>query len=121
VRLERVRVVVAPWFFRLPKLRRYHGYTLWRTILLKRPVGAGLSDDLVTHELCHVWQMQNRPWHVIAKYLTTRYRSNPYEREARWAVAQTRPATAPPTTARSASEPSTTDATPGRPGTSRAS
>ena len=121
MQLERVRVVVAPWFFRLPKLRRYHGYALWRTILLKRPVGAGSSDDLVTHELCHVWQMQNRPWRVIARYLTTRYRNNPYEREARWAVAHTRPATAPPTAATRASEPSTTDAAPGRPGTSSAS
>jgi hypothetical protein len=113
VRLERVRVVVAPWFFRLPKLRRYHGYALWRTILLKRPVGAGTSDDLVTHELCHIWQMQNRPLRVIARYLTSRYRNNPYEREARWAVAQTRQATAAPAAARSESEPSTTDAAPG--------
>jgi hypothetical protein len=121
VRLERVRVVVAPWFFRLPKLRRYHGYALWRTILLKWPVGSGASDDLVTHELCHVWQMQNRPWRAIATHLTTRYRSNPYEREARWAVAQTRPATAPPTTASSESEPNATEAAPGRPGTSSAS
>ena len=37
VRVERVRVVVAPWFFRIPGFRRYAGYALWRTILLKRP------------------------------------------------------------------------------------
>jgi hypothetical protein len=90
VRLEGVRVVVAPWFFRLPRLRRYAGYTLWRTILLRRPVGAGAGDDLVTHELCHVWQMQHRPLHAIWTYLTTRYRENPYELEARRAVAATR-------------------------------
>ena len=99
-----MRVLVAPSFFRLPRLRRYHGYTLWRTILLKRPVGAGASDDLVTHELCHIWQMQHRPWRVIATYLTTRYRENPYEREAREAVSRTKTAqpAAPSATAESA-------------------
>ena len=87
VRTDRVRVVVAPWFFRLPGLRRYHGYALRRTILLRRE---DASDDLVTHELCHVWQMQHRPLRVVATYLTTRYRRNPYEREARRAVELTR-------------------------------
>jgi hypothetical protein len=91
VRLDPVRVVVAAWFFRLPRLRRYHGYALWRTILLRHPPGQGASDDLITHELCHIWQMQNRPLDVIWKFLTTRYRDNPYEREARRAVAETRP------------------------------
>jgi hypothetical protein len=87
VRLERVRLLVAPWFFRLPGLRRYHGYALLRTILLRR---ADASDDLVTHELCHVWQMQHRPVNVVLTYLTTRYRRNPYEAEARYAVERTR-------------------------------
>jgi hypothetical protein len=87
VRIDRVRVVVAPWFFRLPLLRSYTGYALWRTILLKR---ADVSDDLLTHELCHIWQGQQRFWHMTFKHLTTRYRSNPYELEARRAVAQTR-------------------------------
>jgi hypothetical protein len=87
VRLERVRVVVLPLFFRLPRFRRYSGYTLWRTILLK---SRSASDDLVTHELCHIWQMQHRPWHVTFKHLTTRYRENPYEVQARRAVAETR-------------------------------
>ena len=90
VRIEGVRVVVAPLFFRLPRLRRYTGYALWRTILLKRPPGAGASDDLVTHELCHIWQGQHRRWHMLWTYATTRYRSNPYEVEARRAVAETR-------------------------------
>jgi hypothetical protein len=89
VRIERVRVVVAPLFFRLPRLRRYTGYALWRTILLKRPPGAGASDDLVTHELCHIWQGQHRRWHMAWTYMTTRYRENPYELEARRAVAET--------------------------------
>jgi hypothetical protein len=105
VRLEGVRVFVVPWFFRLPKLRRYRGYALWRTILLERSVGAGASDDLVTHELCHVWQMQHRPWRVIATYLTTRYRENPYELEARRAVAATKDAQQAAPTAADASSP----------------
>jgi hypothetical protein len=87
VRLEGVRVLVTPWLFRLPRLRRYHGYALARTILLRR---RDASDDLVTHELCHVWQMQHRPLHVVWTYLTTRYRDNPYEVEARRAVDPTR-------------------------------
>ena len=62
VSLRRVRIVVAPWFFRIPGFRRYHGYALVRTILVRRP---DPSDDLVTHELCHVWQMQQRPLHVV--------------------------------------------------------
>jgi hypothetical protein len=82
-----VRVVVAPWFFRLPRLRRYRGYALWRTILVR---DAGASDDLITHELCHVWQSQHRRAHVLWTYATTRYRDNPYEREARAAVDRTR-------------------------------
>ena len=90
VRIERVRVVVLPLFFRIPPFRRYRGYALWRTILLKCPPGAGASDDLLTHELCHVWQGQHRRWHMVATYLSTRYVRNPYEREAREAVNQTR-------------------------------
>ena len=86
VRIERVRVLVAPWFFRIPGFRRYVGYAFWRTILLKSP---GASDDLVTHELCHVWQAQHHPFGVAWKWLTTRYRSNPYEIEARRAVSDT--------------------------------
>jgi hypothetical protein len=87
VRVERVRVLVAPWFFRIPGFRRYVGYALWRTILLK---SASASDDLITHELCHIWQMQHRPLHVMWAWLTHRYRNNPYELEARKAVELTR-------------------------------
>ena len=87
VRIDRVRLRVAPWFFRLPGLRRYHGYALVRTILLR---DRNASENLVTHELCHVWQMQHRPVHVVWTYLTTRYRRNPYEAEARRAVDLTR-------------------------------
>jgi hypothetical protein len=87
VRIDRVRVIVAPWFFLVPRLRRYTGYALWRTILLAR---RDVSDDLLTHELCHIWQGQHRRWHVLFTYLTTRYRRNPYELEARRAVLETK-------------------------------
>ena len=90
VHLDRVRVITLPLFFRLPPLRRYGGYTLWRTILLRRPL-AETSDDLLTHELCHLWQGQHRRWHQLLTYATTRYERNPYEVEAREAVAATRP------------------------------
>ena len=89
VRLDGVRVVTLPLFFRLPRLRRYRGYALWRTILLKRPFAPGADDDLLTHELCHLWQGQHRRWHMLWTYATTRYRDNPYEREAREAVVRT--------------------------------
>jgi hypothetical protein len=87
VRADRVRILVAPSFFRIPGFRRYHGYAFWRTILLRN---TDASDDLITHELCHIWQGQHRPWHVTWKHLTTRYRQNPYEIDARRAVAETR-------------------------------
>jgi hypothetical protein len=88
VRSERVRVVVAPWFFRIPGFRRYVGYAFWRTILLKH---TDVSDDLITHELCHVWQGQHRALHMSWKHVTTRYRSNPYEIQACRAVTETQP------------------------------
>ena len=90
VRTSRVSILVVPWLFRLPRLRRYDGYALPWTILLRHPPGRGASDDLVTHELCHVWQMQHRPLRLFWAWLTTRYEENPYELEARRAVALTR-------------------------------
>ncbi len=89
VRTERVRLITLPLFFRIPGFRRYGGYALWRTILLRRPVGQ-TSDDMITHELCHIWQMQHRPWHVMWTWLVTRYDRNPYELEARFAASRTR-------------------------------
>ena len=90
VRIERVRVVVWPFFFRLPGLRRYRGYALWRTIVLRERVGGTASDDLLTHELCHVWQMQHRPVPAMVAWLRYGYDENPFELEARRAVAETR-------------------------------
>jgi hypothetical protein len=91
VELGGVRIVVLPWLFRLPGFRRFRGYTTRHLIILKRPV---LDDDLITHELCHIWQLQHRPLRVWLSYARpstfsadrTRYRANRYEREARAAV-----------------------------------
>jgi hypothetical protein len=85
VRIERVRVLVWPLLFRLPWFRRFDGYSAWNTILLRRPPETA-GDDLVCHELCHVWQMQHRPLAMPLSYLRTGYERNPYELEARRAV-----------------------------------
>jgi len=94
VRIDRVRVLTMPWFFCLPRLRRFDGFATWRAILLRRAPGAGASDDLICHELCHVWQMQHRPLRMPLSYLRTGYARNPYEAEARELVARTRAAAA---------------------------
>jgi hypothetical protein len=86
VRIDRLRLVVAPWFFRIPGLRRFDGYAFHRVILLR---SVDVSDDLVTHELCHVWQMQHRPIRMPLSYLGTGYAANHYERQARAAAALT--------------------------------
>ncbi len=85
VRIERVRVLVWPRLFRLPWFRRFDGYSAWNTILLRKPPETA-GDDLVCHELCHVWQMQHRPLAMPLSYLRTGYERNPYELEARRAV-----------------------------------
>ena len=92
VRRDRVRVVVTPLAFRLPWLRRFDGYAAWGLILLR---SAAEDDDLLTHELCHVWQLQHRPLRMPLSYLCTGYAANPYEAEARAAVEATRGAAAP--------------------------
>jgi hypothetical protein len=88
VRTRRVRIVHAPWFFALPVLRRFHGYELGPFILVRASL-QDVSEDLVTHELCHVWQLQHRPFFWLS-YLWQGYRDNAYEREARLAVDLTR-------------------------------
>ena len=82
VSLRGVRVFVVPPLFRLPWFRRFDGYALHRTILLRsRELLA--DGDLVAHELCHVWQMQHHPLRMPLSYLLVGYEDNPYEREAR--------------------------------------
>ena len=87
VRIGHVRVFVWPALFRLPWLRRFDGYAAWETILLR---AAPLDDDLLCHELCHVWQMQHHPVSMPLSYLRAGYDRNPYEAEARGAVEKTR-------------------------------
>ncbi len=82
VSLRRVRIVSAPWLFRLPWLRRFDGYASWNLVLLRRPL-AEVSPRLIAHELCHVWQMQHHPLAMPLSYLTRGYAANPYELEAR--------------------------------------
>jgi hypothetical protein len=88
VSLRRVRVLVWPPFFRLPGMGRYNGYALWRTIVVR---SASASEDLLTHELCHVWQAQHRRLAQLWAWFRYPYRANPFEREARAAVVSTRP------------------------------
>ncbi len=77
------RILHAPWF------RRFDGYESCGQILLRRPL-AEVSDDLVTHELCHVWQEQHGRARMWLSYLRRGYGENPNELEARRAVAETR-------------------------------
>jgi hypothetical protein len=85
VSLRGVRIHVVPWLFRLPWFRRFDGYSAHWTILLR---SHALVDDaaLVTHELCHVWQMQHHPVRMPLSYLLLGYADNPFEREARYAA-----------------------------------
>ena len=95
VDMRGVRLVVAPWLFRVPGFRRFTGYATRHLVLLRGPE---IDEDLVVHELCHVWQLQFRPWRVWLSYARpstfsrdrTGYRGNRYEVEARRAVELTR-------------------------------
>lgn len=89
VSIDRVYLVSAPWLFTLPWFRRFDGYTMWSLILLRSPELAG-DEDLVCHELCHVWQMQHHPIRMPLSYLRLGYAHNPYEEEARRATSTTR-------------------------------
>jgi hypothetical protein len=90
VRIARVRVIACPALYRLPWFARFDGYATHRLILLRRPVAGAEQDDLITHELCHVWQMQHRPVAMPLSYLWRGYERNPYELEARRAAELTR-------------------------------
>ena len=89
VRLAHVSIVSPPWLFRLPWFRRFDGYTMWNLILLRSPQLLG-DEDLICHELCHVWQMQHRPVAMPLSYLRFGYARNPYEAQAREATARSR-------------------------------
>jgi hypothetical protein len=87
VSLRGVRVLVVPWLFRLPWFRRFDGYALHWTILLRSD---DVAEDLLVHELCHVWQMQHHPVRMPLSYLLVGYERNPHEAEADAAVESTR-------------------------------
>lgn len=89
VRIGRVRIFNTPWLFRIPGFRRFRGYEVGPLILIKHPL-RDVSDDLIVHELCHVWQDQHRRLRMWTSYLYQGYRNNPHEVEARRAVAETR-------------------------------
>jgi hypothetical protein len=95
VSVRSVHIWVVPWLFRLPWFRRFDGYSAHWTILLRSPAFLA-DDDLITHELCHVWQMQHHPVRMPLSYVLLGYDGNPYEREARLVTEQTsREATGP--------------------------
>jgi hypothetical protein len=87
------KIVVWPWFFRLPWYSRYVAYTLMRRVILSetpdelaRRNGLDWLENLLVHELCHVWQVQHHPLGTALAHLRYRYRENPFEIEAREAA-----------------------------------
>ncbi len=89
VSMRHVRILHAPWLFRVPGFRRFKGYEAGPLILVARPLEA-TSNDLVTHELCHVWQDQHRRVRMWLSYLWQGYRDNEHEVQARAAAELTR-------------------------------
>ncbi len=94
--LPRVRILSAPWLFRLPWFRRFDGYTIWSTIFLRDRLEP-VDEDLIAHELVHVWQGQHEWPRLWLSYVRPRafwgdrsgYWENRYELQARSAVART--------------------------------
>jgi hypothetical protein len=97
---SRMRILHLPWLFQLPWFRRFDGYTIWSTILLREPLER-VDESLPAHEAVHVWQGQHewvRLWLSYVKPSTfwgdrSGYYDNPYELEARAAVERTQPVT----------------------------
>jgi hypothetical protein len=88
VRIDGVHLLVSALVFQAPWLRRFDGWATHRAIFVRRPELLE-DDDLICHELCHVWQMQHRPLRMPWSYLFA-YQRNPYELQARRAAASTR-------------------------------
>jgi hypothetical protein len=89
VDIRRVRILHTPWLFELPWFRRFDGYEAGPLIFLRRPLEQ-TSEDLIVHELCHVWQSQHRFLRMALSYLWEGYRDNRHEVEARYAASATR-------------------------------
>jgi hypothetical protein len=88
VDVRHVRVVSAPWFFRIPGLRRFRGFDLGPLILVRMPLDE-TPEDLVVHELTHAWQVQHRLLRLWLSYVVQGYRDNEHEVQAREAVRRT--------------------------------
>ncbi len=96
VDLTRVRIRTTAWLFAVPWFRRFDGYTIWSTILLRLPLDR-VDDDLIAHELVHVWQGQHEWVKLWLSYVRpstfwgdrSGYWENPYELQARAAVERT--------------------------------
>ena len=86
-----VRILHVPRLFALPWFRRFDGYEAGPLILLRQPLEE-TSEDLVVHELCHVWQSQHRMIRLALSYLWEGYHDNRHEVEARYATTATRDA-----------------------------
>jgi hypothetical protein len=89
VDVRRVRILHVPWLFAVPWFRRFDGYEAGPLIFLRRPLEE-TSEDLIVHELCHVWQSQHRFVRMALSYLWEGYRDNRHEVEARYATDATR-------------------------------
>jgi hypothetical protein len=89
VDVGRVRILHTPGLFELPWFRRFDGYEAGPFIFLRRPLEQ-TSEDLIVHELCHVWQSQHRFLRLALSYLSEGYRDNRHEVEARYAASATR-------------------------------
>lgn len=87
VDVSNVCVLVAPWLF-VWRFRPYHGLATRYVIYMRE---RDYGDDLLVHELCHVWQSQHDWRAVWREYLFVDYEVNRYEVEARCAVELTRP------------------------------
>jgi hypothetical protein len=92
VDVRRVRVLQTPWLFALPWFRRFDGYEAGPLIFLRHSLGE-TSEDLIVHELCHVWQSQHRMIRMALSYVWEGYQHNRHEIEARYATAATRETT----------------------------
>jgi hypothetical protein len=89
VDVRRVRILHTPRLFALPWFRRFDGYEAGPLIFLRHPL-AETSDDLIVHELCHVWQSQHRMIRMALSYAWEGYANNRHEVEARYAASATR-------------------------------
>ncbi len=88
VDVRHVRIVSAPWLFRIPGFRRFRGYDFGPLIVVRMPLDE-CPEDLVVHELTHAWQVQHRLLRLWLSYLTQGYARNEHEIEAREAVRAT--------------------------------